>query len=240
LEANAQLKERFVPFLELSYNKVLNPDNPGIRNFPHPVSKWSALDVEQFSANSKDRPLYYRLPLSINAGLSIETSRKNDLTISLGYNHFSRVDTLGQKLRYSDQVDPVTGFVGVSNYNLTKGYHIYRSIGLDVIYLVNDEIGNYVQRIGLGIGVQRLLGSSYFLNFNNYNLRSQFDYTDNDITIKDKIWIINPCIAYQAKLFSTEIYNYWLTTCFKFPLQDKYKLEPMGQILNLGLRLEFR
>lgn len=240
LVSMAQQSNKPIFYGDISYNKVLNTEVPAIRHMPHDAYKWKVLDGSQFTADEKNKPLYYRLPLSLKIGAAFTSKKQNLVSIGLSYNHFSRTDTLGRKLRYGDMIDPSAGFVNPSYYQLIAGYHIYRTIGLDVDYLLADAIGDYEHRLGVGIGVQRLLGSSYFLNHIDTRTGINSDFSANDLSLKDRIWIFNPCVSYQGKVYSGSNSNYWLVAAVRMNVQEKYKVEPLGNLLSLGVRLEFK
>lgn len=225
---------------ELSYNKVLNSQMPAIRNMPHEISRFTALDGSQFTNDEKNKPLYYRLPLSLKIGASLTSQKQNIVSIGLSYNHFSRTDTLGGKLRYTDQVDPNAGFVNPSVYQLTSGYHIYRTVGLDVDYLFADAIGSYQHRFGFGLGVQRILGSSYFLNHIDTRNAVNSDFSGQDLSLKDKIWLFHPTTSYQGKVYANELCDFWLVVSTRINVQEKYKVEPLGNVLSFGARVELK
>jgi hypothetical protein len=225
---------------ELRYNTIFNSESPAIKHMPHTISRWNVLDGNRFTADEKEKPLYYRLPLSVEIGVLLKTRKQNTLTLGLNYNHFGRTDTLGSKLRYSDMLDERHGFVNPSNYTLEGGYHIYRTIGFDVDYLFEDGIGSYTHRLGLGFGVQRLLGSRYFLNHFHDKTKEHSDYSDKDLSLSDRIWIFNPKVSYQGNIYATEKLKYWVVSSFAFNVQEKYEKEPIGHILSFGLRAELQ
>jgi hypothetical protein len=240
LSSTGQDSERLTPIVELSFNTVFNPETPSIKHLPHTISRWDVLDGSKFTEDKRQRPLYYRLPLTLKIGFMLETNKKNSIAIALSYNHFSRTDTLGSRLRYNDQVDQNAGFVNPSYYTLTSGYHIYRTVGVDIHYFLEDAVGSFNHRLGVGLGVQRILGSSYFLNHRHYKTGENTDYSDTDLSLTDNIWIFNPAISYQANVYNLEHTSYWLTSKFAFSAQEKYERGPLGSILSFGLLVELK
>jgi hypothetical protein len=236
----AQQNEKLSFYGEISYNRVLNTDMPAIKHMPHEVYNYNVLDGSLFTEDEKNKPLYYRLPLSLKIGAALTSEKKNLVTIGFSYNHFARTDTLGSKLRYADMVNERAGFVNPSYYQLVSGYHIYRTIGLDVDYLFADAIGSYQQRFGFGLGVQRLLGSSYFLNHIDSRNGEKSDFSAQNLTLQDKIWIFNPSVSYQGKVHGGDKYDFWLVASARVNVQEKYKVEPLGNLLSVGLRVELK
>ncbi|MDB9882285.1 hypothetical protein N8368_00585 [Bacteroidia bacterium] len=114
------------------------------------------------------------------------------------------------------------------------------TLGLDIDHLLNDGIGSYHQRLGFGFGVQRILGSRYFLNHVKCPNVEYSDFTNTDLILDYKIWLFNPTISYHSNVYNSNKLNYWLVSSFAFNVQEKRKKEPLGHLLRIGIRVELK
>ena len=222
--------------LKMEYNTVFNATEPYVQHFPHSVSRWTALDGDKFSSDEKRKPLTYRLPLSLSVAKDFKTEKDNIFTLGLRYGRYSRLDTLGSRLRYSDMVNENSGFVNPSSYTLESGYYLYHSLGLDIGYTVEDKVGKTSHRLGAMMGVERIIGSRYFLNHIDSRNGSKSDFSSKDLTVSDKVWLIMPAINYSTNILSRESDKWWLEASFRFNLQETRENGPLGDIASLGLR----
>lgn len=236
----AQQRNTPVFYGQVGYNMVFNAEIPAIKHMPHKVYQWEALDGSEFTADKKNKPLYYRFPLSLTLGATLTSSKQNIVSIGLSYNHYVRRDTLGSKLRYTDQVDSRAGFTNTSYFELSDGYHVYRSVGFELDYLFVDAIGSYEHRLGFGMGIQGILGSRYFLNHLNTQNGENTDFAGENLTLSDKIWIFNPAFLYQSKVYSASKLDYWIVGTARLSVQKKYEVEPLGNLVCIGIRVELK
>lgn len=228
-------------YMDLTYNKHFNSELPRIYNYPHMVGQWRTIDVGKFDNESKERPLKYVIPFSIKSGVSVQTDNGNTFNLGLSYNHYSSKDTLGSRLRYSDQLDFTQGYVMPSEYLLLSGFHLYRSVGLNADYLIEDAINGYHHRVGLGIGVHRIIGSSYHLNLYNTETRNHESFSGKDLTFTDGFWHVQPRFIYQGNITHNEKADLWFVSSFSFNVGGKNPMQPsgpLGHLWSTGFRVE--
>lgn len=230
--ANAQT--RFS--VQIDYSIVFNQVEPYIYNLPHTESSWMALNGSKFTENKNRKPLSYRLPLSLAVVKDFKTKKGNLFTLGLRYGRYTRTDTLGGRLRYTDMIDPSAGFVNSSVYYLESGSYLYHTIGAHVGYALEDMMGNTKHRLGASLSVEHLFRSTYFLNHIDTRNGTKSDYQNIDLASKDKIWLVMPSVDYSSNILSRETDKWWIAASYRFSLQDKYENGPLGCIATLGIK----
>lgn len=203
---------------------------------PHQSGRFTAIDGNQFTEDKQSEPLKYRLPFSLSVAKDINTKKGNLFMVVLRYGRYNRTDTLGGRLRYADMINPRSGFVNPSFYNLESGHYLYHTIGAEVGYAFEDMVGTTKHRLGTSLFVEHIFRSTYFLNHIDTRDGTKSDYQDNDLTSKDKIWLIMPSVNYSTNILSRETDKWWICTSFRFSLQDKYEMGPLGNIATLGIK----
>lgn len=245
-QANAQF-DSLIPFVQLSYTKVVLDQGPWVTNFPSTFGRYNytAIDVDELQPDAKSKPLAYRLPLVVELGIAKQTEKDNLLSLGLSYSNFYRCDSTVQRLRFSDQIDPTNGFTMAGEYYANVGLNYlhfrYNSVGLNLNYLMNDKIGKADYRIGFGLGINRILSSYYFLNLTNTNTGEEKDYSHKDLFFKDKKWLISPSVNAQVKVLNVKSGDYWLKSSANFNIYSRSsnaKPNPIGSFVTLGIRWE--
>lgn len=243
-QSNAQF-DSLIPFIQLSYSRVVLDQGPWINNFPSTFGRYNytAIDVDELQPDTKSKPLAYRLPLVLELGIAKKSHRDNLVSLGLSYSNFYRCDSTLQRLRFSDMIDTNVGFVEPSVYYADNEliHFRYNAIGLNLNYLINDAVGKINYRIGFGLGVNRILSSYYFLNLTNAKTGEKKDYSHQDLVFKDKKWLISPSVNTQVKLLNAEFGNYWLTSSAHFNIYSRSsnaKPNPIGSFITFGIRWE--
>jgi hypothetical protein len=233
----------FTPYAQLSYTKVVLDAGPQIVNRPASFGKLSSSAAAELQLDKKSKPLAYRLPLSIEMGATSKTAKNNTLSFGLFYTNFYRCDSTINLDRFSDNIDPSVGITNVYDFIYPDDYYHFRynTVGINCNYMLNDRIGKVDFRIGFGGSLNRLLSSRYFFNFTRNSVGFPKDYTYQDISFKDKLWLVYPNANVQVKLLEAKSGDYWLTSNANFNIYTRrlyLEPSPIGSFISFGLRWE--
>lgn len=226
--------------LSLGHVQVYHPESPGIENMPHQVAFWRAIDVEFFESDTRDKPFIYKLPIAFTLNSRFITNKDNQLNIGLSYNNVTRSTDDNGRLRYSDMVDPTPdgGFVSPSSYVLDMGHFQYHALGVNASFLHIDYIGKLKHRVGLGLNIQRMLSSSYFLNHTHSSTKEKYDYQDKDLTFSDNFWVIQPFGQVAFQICKVDNSSFWIYSRFSFDFQERPDANLIGHLWSNGLVVE--
>lgn len=221
--------------VQLDYSRVFNSVEPYIYNMPHQSDRFTAIDGNKFTDDKNAKPLKFWLPISLTVGKDFVVKKGFKLNVGLKYSRYTRSSDQFQRMRFIDQLDSNQGFVMPTRYGIEMSHFLYQTAGATVGLSLDHYIDGVKNRVGLGVNVERIFKSTYFLNGLTPN-DVMTDYSDTDLTSKDNIWIIMPSLNYDTNVLSRHIENWWITTSFRLNLQDKYEKGPMGHIATLGIK----
>ena len=226
-------------YTDLSVVCEMGDEGLNVYNYTPIVGGFSAINVDDFVTNTQTRPLPYYLPIALEVGVQQNSKKGNKLNVGLTYTHLLRSSEDYSRLRFSDQIDPERGFVAPTTYDVISGFQQFHSIGIKMMYLVEDNFSRVAYRAGFGGGLERVLASSCFLNVQHYQTNQSYDFSAKDLIIKDKNYRFTPKLTFQVRAIAAIKYNLWVTSTYSANIRDVSKENPLRSYLQFGLRMDF-
>ena len=226
-------------YTDLSVLSEMGDEGLNVYNNTPIVGGFSAIHVDDFVANTQTQPLPYYFPIALEVGLQQTSTKGNRINVGLTYTHLLRSSEDFSRLRFSDQIDPERGFVSSSFNSVISGYQQYHGLGIKLMYLAEDNFGRVAYRAGFGGGLERVVGSSYFLNLQHYQTNQSYDFSVQDLSLKDKNFSVTPKLTFQVRALAAIKYNLWLTSTYSANIEDVGKENPLRSYLQFGLRMDF-
>jgi hypothetical protein len=220
------------PYVSFGIPRIANSVYPQIHNLPHKSGSFPELDLNQFEPFKTERPFSYRLPWQLTVGLETSTQKNNSVFIELSFSKLVRTDSTGF---YRNNLDPRYYRFRLAN-ELNQGYFKYYALGGQIGYNFHDQIGNLDYQLSIGFSAHRILKSRYHLNY--YGTDGYLNFEEDDLTIQDKIWIIQPMTRASICLLKTSNMKICTFAQFSMNVQLKRLLGPLGHTFNVGIQIK--
>ncbi|MFY0644218.1 MAG: hypothetical protein JXR19_07110 [Bacteroidia bacterium] len=210
---------------------------PQITNYAKLINIWTAIPVHELEPGHLSEP-------SILSSYTLELdwterfTEKWGLSFGVGYHRITTLSENGDYMRYSDMIDPTSGFTAPSIYNGTP----FTFMGAHRLLGISPQLEYYNwnrHKFGAGILVGITINSSYQLNLTNSYSGEQKHYKAFDLEWMEVIQV-HPKLSYEYLLLDRVNYSLSMDASLSYGKVQNYKSSFLYGFLGVRGALTFR